>query len=314
MKIYDSHVHLHINKKDQVKEYQYYDFNNLQKDQIKYGITKSICFLNPFVPSMLCPKNHKHIIKVLDRDEKTIKIYCKNCDSIIYEGIDPLRKLNISLLEKALNNNSIIPFIYLNISSSINEEIKFFEKKYGNMVKGYKIHPKLCSRKISEININSDKPLIIHTGIQENTSPQDIIKFSKHYKGKIILAHCARFSKNDLLKIKKSDNLYIDISPFMILFRSMIYKPETLYDMKYLGKIDNPNKLLKKVIEFIGVNKIVFGSDTPFSNLNEEIDFIKNCDILNEEREQILYKNLESLLYGREQNEKNSIKRTIKSK
>jgi len=313
-KKYDSHVHLHVDRNDSIPEYDYYDIDNLLIDQKKYNIEKSICFLNPFVPEMLCPINHKHRIQVLDSDYTKLQIYCQDCRKIFYEGTDPLRPLNIKLLEQTKNIKSVIPFVYLNISKAINSEVMFFERNYGGLVKGYKVHPKLCSRKISDIIIESTKPIIIHAGVQDITSPAEAIKFAKNYEGNVILAHCARFSENDLLAIRKTSNLYIDISPFMILYKSYIEKPNVLYDMSYLGNVSNPTDLLTKLIKTVGIDKIIFGTDVPFTNIEQELEFISNCDILNIDREQILYNNLLCLLHREENNEENSKEFTFKSK
>lgn len=308
MRIIDSHVHLHVNNNDKLDEYKFYNISDLLNDQQKYKISKSVCFLNPFVPELLCKVNCKHRIKIMDKDNKEVQIYCENCKKIIYSGIDSLRSLNIQLLEQTRGIKSIIPFVYLNISKAINSEVNYFEQYYDDLVMGYKIHPKLCSRHLSSVTINSNKPIIVHTGVQEETSPADIIKFAKNYKGDVILAHCARFSEKELLIIKNTSNLYIDISPFLTLYKSIKEKPNTLYDISYLGKINNPTDLLQKLIDYVGINKIVFGTDVPFTNFKEEIEFILNCDIIKKDKEKILFDNFDSLLHKtrRAENEKNS--------
>lgn len=316
LRIIDSHVHLHVSDNDKLDEYNFYNILDLLNDQQKYKINKSVCFLNPFVPELLCKVNCKHRIRIVDKDDKELQIYCENCEKIIYSGIDPLRLLNIQLLKQTREIKSIIPFVYLNISKAINSEVRYFEQYYGDLVMGYKIHPKLCSRHLSSVTINSNKPIIVHTGVQEETSPADIIKFAKNYKGDVILAHCARFSEKDLLIIKNTSNLYIDISPFLTLYKSIKEKSNTLYDISYFGKINNPTDLLQKLINYVGINKIVFGTDAPFTNFKEELEFILNCDIIKADKEKILFNNFYSLLHKtrRVENEKNSKQFAIKAK
>ena len=70
LRIIDSHVHLHVSDNDKLDEYNFYNILDLLNDQQKYKINKSVCFLNPFVPELLCKVNCKHRIKIVDKDDK----------------------------------------------------------------------------------------------------------------------------------------------------------------------------------------------------------------------------------------------------
>lgn len=79
----------------------------------------------------------------------------------------------------------------------------------------------------------------------------------------------------DVLKHLAGENLYFDTS------------------CSY-GRMPTP--FAKKIIENHGADKILFGSDMPWSSTGNEIDFIKSLDLSEEDERKILGENAETLL------------------
>ena len=63
-----------------------------------------------------------------------------------------------------------------------------------------------------------------------------------------------------------------------------------------MGSTLYPTEQLVRIIKNHGSDKILFGSDSPWSRADEEIAFIRGLDISEEEKENILFKNAKRLL------------------
>jgi len=117
-------------------------------------------------------------------------------------------------------------------------------------------------------------PLFVH--LLSDKEVNKLIEYKKsHPKLKLIVAHLfglELFIKSDF----KDENLYFDISTYQV----------------------TSDKRVLKAIDFLGSDKIVMGSDTPYGkgNLKNNIDRIKNLDISTEEKDLILGENMKRLL------------------
>lgn len=275
----DFHVHISTGFST---PYFYPDFTltKLLENQTCGNIKKSVCFINPFVPQILCPQNPRHKIKIIDSPiSGFIQLLCTDCKNLFYHGIDPIREVNIEFLNQVKNISSIIPFVYLNVcASNINEEIEFYEKLFPNLIKGYKVHPTLSNRSLSEINIETtSKPILVHTGVEDCANPLNAIKFAKKYNGKVILAHLARFNKEALSHLNSQDNLYVDTSPMTFLYDLYLHKPHRLYDASWFASNANScTDFYLKLFSTINHEKIVFASDAPFSDYSKEMIHLNN--------------------------------------
>ena len=63
-----------------------------------------------------------------------------------------------------------------------------------------------------------------------------------------------------------------------------------------MGSNYYPKEQFVRIIKNHGSDKILFGSDSPWSRADEEIAFIRGLDISEEEKENILFKNAKRLL------------------
>ncbi len=298
MNIIDIHVHTAISSLNTML-YPEYDMVKLKNDCITNNIKQAAVFLNPFVKQILCPVDHHHKIKTLDSSCRGfLRLYCTVCNRVYYEGIDPIRDYNEKLLEQCLYDNTLLPFVFLNISkSSTVSEMEYFEKMYGSRIVGYKMHPALSNRSIDEFDyLPTNKPIIIHTGVGEFEHPMHVINFSRTHKGKILLSHFAKFEEESLHEISRNENLFVDSSPSCFIYNQHLLKPDKIFDINYLDGFDSWQDMMRKAFKGFGIEKIVYGSDSPWGNMNNELSAICNSGFSDREIENYLYYNARSFI------------------
>lgn len=120
-----------------------------------------------------------------------------------------------------------------------------------------------------------DLPLFIH--LYSDNDVLQLIKYKrKHPKLKLIVAHL--FGLELFIKFfHKDDNLYFDTSPLQLI----------------------SDYRLRKAIDYVGVERILMGTDTPYGakdNLRKSIDRIKKLELSKDEKELILGFNMKRLL------------------
>jgi predicted TIM-barrel fold metal-dependent hydrolase len=179
------------------------------------------------------------------------------------------------------SHGRIIQFIW--ITKQNGNIIDFLDKKYSEWgFHGVKLHQ--CWERFSvdsnffrEVAVWTEKydlPLFIHP--DSDTEVLKIIDYKrKHPKLKLIIAHL--FGLELFIKHKfKDDNLYFDSSCPQLISA----------------------KRLMDAIQFVGVDKITFGTDSPYGkgNIDKYMKKIKNLNISNQDRDMILGENMRKLL------------------
>ncbi len=204
--------------------------------------------------------------------------------SCFYEGEDPFHDENEGLINKCKSENertgtkNLLPYLYLTLSNTtMQRELDYFEREHTGDFFGIKVHPNLCSRKMSEINFNSKYPLIIHCGVGESDDPKDILEFAKRYKGNVMFAHYARFSPEVLTAIKNSKNMYIDTSPTYLAGQIVNEETNKYFESDLTQSVSSTTELFQRLIEAVGEDKVVFGSDAPWGSQEKAQEF---CDDL----------------------------------
>lgn len=183
-------------------------------------------------------------------------------------------------LVKTLPNSVIQFYLVTNEHNDISETLTIKHKEQG--FKGLKIHhcwfPILIDSELfkqtSDWAIENDMPLFIH--LLSDREVYKLVEYKKKYpKLKLIVAHL--FGLEIFIKSNfKDENLYFDISTYQV----------------------TSNKRVLKAIDFVGADKVLMGSDTPYgkSNLKKNIDRIKILDISAEEKDLVLGENMRRLL------------------
>lgn len=181
----------------------------------------------------------------------------------------------------SLGNPRLIPFLRFDPKSASQETIRELLPKF----RGVKLHPRAQDFDPVEEKYfpfyklieESKRPLLIHTrlrGGNPNADPVRISSLAQHFpKLNIIMAHFVELSEEAFDAIKKNDNLYTDTS----------IQSET-------------NVKIAKFARQVGAEKILFGSDAPYSDQEIEALKVKKASLSEGEKEKILYGNAASIL------------------
>ncbi len=199
-----------------------------------------------------------------------------------------LVKASMKLLEQ--KSTSIIPFLRFDPKRMAPERL---EELLSYHFYGVKLHPRAqrfdpldkkyypLYRKMED----SGKPLLMHARkampyspkkLRVNgkySDPDRIVCLAKDFPNlKIIVAHFANLSGHALNMIAKEDNLYVETSIFGTTF------------------------VVRMICENLGAEKIIMGSDAPYSDQEIEMLKVMKADISKSEREKILSGNIRKLL------------------
>ena len=169
-------------------------------------------------------------------------------------------------------------------------------------------------------------PIIMHASCEHFNELENIIKSNPDIN--VVIAHMG-YLMNELTKIVKNyDNAYFDTSAFThnnfkisIVSALLNEKSDLLkqilspyYEAKALklpfkvkttqdlvewlltDEIIKYSELIKTAVEFIGPEKILFGSDEGWCPIMEQLEIIKNSPIKESDKEKIFYKNFETIM------------------
>jgi len=196
-----------------------------------------------------------------------------------------LVKRSVSLL--GYKDKNIIPFLRFDPKRMKPDELEGLLAEYP--FGGVKLHSRAQEfdpldrsylklyKKIEE----SGRPLLLHSSritrfgreASRNTDPDRAVKLASRIPGlNIIIAHLASFSWNAIDVVGREDNLFLDTS------------------------INGTTFVIKMLVERIGPEKIIFGSDCPYSDQELEMLKIKKADIGKADRDKIFSRNISGLL------------------
>ncbi|MBO5314803.1 MAG: amidohydrolase family protein [Clostridia bacterium] len=159
-------------------------------------------------------------------------------------------------------------------------------------IKGIKLHPDYVKIPLNDPRYNrifealTDRQMlvVVHAGF-DPISPDKIHATAEMFRGviekypdlKIVAAHMGGYAKaKDVYENLVGTGIYFDTS---------------LSSMR-----EDEKEILYKILREHDENKILFGTDTPWSVAKAEIEFIKNAPISEEYKEKIFYKNALALL------------------
>ena len=201
---------------------------------------------------------------------------------------EDLVKASMKLLEQ--KSTSIIPFLRFDPKSMAPERLEEL-LSYGFY--GVKLHPRAQAfdpvdkkyYRLYKKMEDSGKPLLIHSRkllpfspkqLKVNgkySDPDRIVGLARQFPSlNIIIAHFANLSAKALDSIEKEDNLYIETSIFGTTF------------------------IVRMLCRRLGADKIIMGSDAPYSDQEIEMLKVMKADISKSEREKILSGNIRKLL------------------
>lgn len=159
-------------------------------------------------------------------------------------------------------------------------------EKYLPLFKGVKLHPRLEDfdpldvrfAKMFEIIEKHKIPILIHTRKEnnDNSDPDRLLTLVEKYRGiNFIFGHFANAVESVITKARDLPNLFLETS------------------------IVSSPKIIEMAVKKCGSEKILFGSDFPYSDQELELQKVIRAEISSVEKENILYQNAIALL-GRE--------------
>lgn len=250
----------------------------------------SIVFPNLPINEITCKQYH--IVRLESVIDGKHKYVCSTCNKTIYYGDDPFVSYNDELIKQMRSSELVFPFIPISPYSL--EQIEYYERTYPGLIYGYKLHPNYSNYNIDQIKYREDRIYIIHSGVGERENPLKIIDFAKKIDGIVIIAHLGRFCKQAYDLARTMDNVYFDCSPLLLLWQSYITHSDRLFDSSFLGAFSTPTDMIERVADYLGADKLVYGSDAPFGDYYFDIDCFKTLDM--SLRHQICSKNIVKLL------------------
>lgn len=160
-------------------------------------------------------------------------------------------------------------------------------KKISGRFSGFKLHPRIENfdplnpkfKTTFQFLEKLGKPVIIHSRKENSpySDPDRIIKIAKMYPNiNFIFGHFANDSEEFFKRVLERENIFVETS--------MVSSP----------------KIIEMRVKQIGADRIVFGSDFPYSDQEIELLKIKKAKIKNGDKEKILYKNILGLLESEE--------------
>ncbi len=159
-------------------------------------------------------------------------------------------------------------------------------------IKGIKLHPDYVGIELSDLRFDKifdslDKRgmfVVVHAGYdpispeKQHATPDMFRRVIDKYPDlKLIAAHTGGYGRAaDVYKYLVGTNIYLDTS---------------LSSLR-----DDEREILYRILSDHDENRLLFGTDTPWTEASEEVAFIKNAPICDSKREKIFYKNALALL------------------
>jgi predicted TIM-barrel fold metal-dependent hydrolase len=237
------------------------------------------------------------LISVTDAENENCAFICTNCGKVLYRGFDPFRTDNLLLLQKCEFDQRCYPFLYFILNqNTIQRELDYFSNLSMNQFFGIKFHPDLSMMSVAKIHLDSTLPVIIHCGTHKYSHPMNAIEFARHYEGNVLLAHWGRFDEETLKCVKTSDNLFIDTSPTFALELVINRNQRNKWLLSPRKVFDTTSQLFDYVLKTVGSEKIVFGSDIPWSSIDSIQCFFESLNTSDIVLERILRSNFHRFL------------------
>ncbi|MDY0360348.1 MAG: amidohydrolase family protein [Desulforegulaceae bacterium] len=214
---------------------------------------------------------------------------------IVYASNEYVKKLCDLYPQRFTGIASVNP-----LSETAVEDLEYAVKKLG--LKGLKLHPPLQNffmndKKVFPVYqkaVDLDIPVIFHVGTTpfgslcrlSQANPLLVDDVAVEFPDlRIMLTHLGTLWHNEsFMVVEKNPNVYIDTAAY-------------LYEIKEL--------LNSNLIERIGSDKIIFGTDYPMPyagkvhKIKDFVDCIKNLDIDENIKTKIFSENYKSMLYGK---------------
>ena len=159
---------------------------------------------------------------------------------------------------------------------------------------------KLIGHNLMKIVQHNNLIFMIHIGTGKepgaerfHTTLNYAIKVAKHYPDvKFIFCHLGRLHWS-MIEALNLDNVHMDTSGLSLWQR---WKQFIALEPLNILKSSTPKEVIKKLVELGYEDKLIFGSDEPYTNYKGEIDCIRHAEISANAKTKIFYENIKNLL------------------
>ncbi len=248
----------------------------------------SLVFPEIGVPEIRCEAGH--IVRLQDVHKDTYSYVCSTCGKNVYSGNDPHRIYNERIIASRKNNELVFPFVA--ISPQIKRDMLYYTKKFGS--RGFKLHPNYSSYKIDSCEVPPGFLYVIHAGKSKYDNPIRILEFARQCQRAVIIAHLGRMNKELYDGIRRTNNIVLECSPLTSLWNAFKNKTGQIYDTSFLGEVETPEEMLQRVMEYVGSEKVVYGSDIPIKSASEDLAIVEKLPTVLKKK--ILFENVLSFL------------------
>lgn len=282
-KIFDAHSHVHLDE---------YSLMNYVKSHLMANITRGIIMIDPYINEIKCStKKHHSIIRQNKKGQEAI---CVECQKPVAQNSNFYRQYNLKLLQctQSLKEQGFTPFPFITTIANtyaINNEVDFFLNSNLPFY-GIKIYTGTSADVLNKCTFNSDYPLIIHTGLWENQFPKTMLQFCDRYRGPILIAHFAMFDLSFIKELKNKPNIYFDTSPAICAYQRYVINKNNGGFINSDG-IEYIEDMYYKLIDLVGLDKIIWGSDYPIGNVSGELKIVQGLNINDIAKQALLYGN-----------------------
>ena len=291
-------AHSHITVTDSVEESKKNISAYIQRME-KNNIKEAIVTINPFIDSIKCTNNPMHYVKMMNGNRiGEVVCKCTVCQKVVYEGMDPYIKYNEFLVNQLRDKKNIHVYPVVSVTKTSTQWIiDYYRDLYGSNLEGIKAYTGLSAYSLDDIGtIKCDKPMLVHSGTYANQNPANMINFIKHYNCFFQIAHLAALEMDAIKKLKEMDNVLIDISPALYMYKHYVAKNMNggVFNKSQIHSLDDMYELL---LQSFDVDRIVWGSDVPFSSLEEELESFMNTKVFTKnEKTKVLSDNIKRVL------------------
>ncbi|HLD04938.1 MAG TPA: amidohydrolase family protein [Candidatus Nanoarchaeia archaeon] len=190
-----------------------------------------------------------------------------------------VEKSSFQLLEEARHHQNLFVFFRFNPNTIKKEELEQALEPF----RGVKLHPRAqnfdpLDERFSWIFdrlAKWGKPVLIHSRCErlERTDPVRLVDLARRFPIlKVVLGHFGGALTDVFKQVKALDNLFLETSV-----------------------MSSPH-LIEEAVRVCGADKILFGSDVPFSDLEIEVLKVLKTHLSDAEKQKILFKNAARLL------------------
>jgi len=222
---------------------------------------------------------------------ENMKKYNIDKSVVLNIATNPKQQTNVNDFAAEINSDTIIAFGSVHPFAPDSVEELYRIKELG--LKGIKLHPEyqdffVDDPKLAPVYETAAKLGLIvtfHSGVDiqyfdpVHCTPQrlkEVLPIFKSNGGKVVAAHMGGYM------------MWYDVEKYLV-------GTDVYFDTAYLYS-RMPNMHAKRIIENHGADKILFGSDLPWSGVHLEKRFIESMDLSDRDNDNIMFKNAQNLL------------------